>query len=47
LLRSIVVPVDPENWASLEMLLEVADSSITYRSRYFTILQVAPVVDCS
>jgi uncharacterized circularly permuted ATP-grasp superfamily protein len=45
LLRSIVVPVDPENWASLEMLLEVADSSITYRSRYFTVLQVAPVVD--
>ncbi len=35
LLRSIVVPIDPENWPSLEMLLEVADSSITYRSRYF------------
>ncbi len=45
LLRSIVVPVDPENWPSLEMLLEVVDSSITYRSRYFTVLQVAPVVD--
>jgi len=45
LLGSIVVPVDPENWPSLEMLLEVADSSITYRSRYFTVLQVAPVVD--
>jgi uncharacterized alpha-E superfamily protein len=45
LLRSIVVPIDPENWPSLEMLLEVADSSITYRSRYFTILQAAPVVD--
>jgi uncharacterized alpha-E superfamily protein len=45
LLHSIVVPVDPENWPSLEMLLEVADSSITYRSRYFTVLQVAPVVD--
>jgi uncharacterized alpha-E superfamily protein len=27
------------------MLLEVADSSITYRSRYFTVLQTAPVVD--
>ncbi len=27
------------------MLLEVADSSITYRSRYFTVLQAAPVVD--
>ena len=45
LLRSIVVPIDPENWPSLEMLLEVADSSITYRSRYFTTLQAAPVVD--
>jgi uncharacterized alpha-E superfamily protein len=45
LLRGIVVPVDPENWPSLEMLLEVADSSITYRSRYFTALQAAPVVD--
>ena len=45
LLRSIVVPIDPENWPSLEMLLEVADSSITYRSRYFDVLQAAPVVD--
>ena len=45
LLRSIVVPIDPESWPSLEMLLEVADSSITYRARYFTALQAAPVVD--
>jgi uncharacterized alpha-E superfamily protein len=45
LLRSIVVPIEPENWPSLEMLLEVADSSITYRSRYFTVLEAAPVVD--
>ena len=45
LLRAIIVPVDPENWPSLEMLLEVADSSITYRSRYFTALQAAPVLD--
>ena len=29
----------------LEMLLEVADSSMTYRSRYFTVLQAAPVLD--
>jgi uncharacterized alpha-E superfamily protein len=27
------------------MLLEVADSSMAYRSRYFTILQPAPVLD--
>src|SRR5580700_5216429 len=45
LMRSIVVPVEPENWPALEMLLEVADSSITYRSRYFTVLQTAPVLD--
>ena len=29
----------------LEMLLEVGDSSMTYRSRYFTVLQAAPVLD--
>ncbi len=45
LLRSIIVPLDPEDWSSLEMLLEVADSSITYRSRYYTVMQIAPVVD--
>jgi uncharacterized alpha-E superfamily protein len=45
LLRSTIVPIDQENWPLLEMLLEVADSSITYRSRYYTVLQVAPVVD--
>jgi uncharacterized circularly permuted ATP-grasp superfamily protein/uncharacterized alpha-E superfamily protein len=45
LLRAIMVPIDPENWPAMEMLLEVADSSITYRSRYFTALQAAPVVD--
>jgi uncharacterized alpha-E superfamily protein len=27
------------------MLLEVADSSMTYRSRYFTVLQPAPALD--
>ena len=45
LLRAIVVPMDADDWLSLEMLLEVADSSITYRSRYFNVLQTAPVVD--
>lgn len=29
----------------LEMLLEVGDSAMTYRSRYFTTLQPAPVLD--
>ena len=45
LLRAVIVPLDPETWPALEMLLEVADSSITYRSRYFTVLQAAPVLD--
>jgi uncharacterized alpha-E superfamily protein len=45
LFQSIIVPLTPETWPSLEMLLEVADSSITYRSRYFTALQAAPVLD--
>ena len=31
--------------ASLEAMLEVADSSMTYRRRYLATLQVAPVVD--
>ena len=29
----------------LEMLLEVCDSAMTYRSRYFTTMQAAPVLD--
>jgi uncharacterized alpha-E superfamily protein len=29
----------------LEMLLEIGDSSMTYRSRYFTTMQTAPVLD--
>lgn len=45
LFRAIIVPMDPETWPALELLLEVADSSMTYRARYFTSLQVAPVLD--
>jgi uncharacterized circularly permuted ATP-grasp superfamily protein/uncharacterized alpha-E superfamily protein len=45
LFRNIIVPLSPQTWPALEMLLEVADSSVTYRSRYFTILQPAPVLD--
>jgi uncharacterized circularly permuted ATP-grasp superfamily protein len=45
LFRSVIVPLSLETWPALEMLLEVADSSITYRSRYFTALQPAPVLD--
>jgi uncharacterized circularly permuted ATP-grasp superfamily protein/uncharacterized alpha-E superfamily protein len=45
LFRTIIVPLSPQTWPALEMILEVADSSVTYRSRYFTILQPAPVLD--
>ncbi len=45
LFRGIIVPLSSRTWPTLEMLLEVADSSMTYRSRYFTVLQAAPVLD--
>jgi uncharacterized circularly permuted ATP-grasp superfamily protein/uncharacterized alpha-E superfamily protein len=45
LFRTVIVPLRLQTWPALEMLLEVADSSVTYRSRYFTILQPAPVLD--
>jgi uncharacterized alpha-E superfamily protein len=37
--------MDEESWPLLEYLLEVADSSMTYRSRYFTTLQPLAVLD--
>jgi uncharacterized alpha-E superfamily protein len=45
LFREIIVPHSSATQPSLEMLLEVADSSMTYRTRYFTIIQAAPVLD--
>jgi uncharacterized circularly permuted ATP-grasp superfamily protein/uncharacterized alpha-E superfamily protein len=45
LFRTIIVPLNLQTWPTLEMLLEVTDSSMTYRSRYFTIVQPAPVLD--
>ena len=44
-LREISAGLDAESWPLLEYLLEVADSSMTYRSRYFTTLQPLPVLD--
>ena len=44
-LREITRPLAPENWAFLEFLLEVADSSMTYRQRYYTVLQPIAVLD--
>jgi uncharacterized circularly permuted ATP-grasp superfamily protein/uncharacterized alpha-E superfamily protein len=50
LFRSLIVPLtgkpaSPFGSLVLEMLLEVADSSMTYRARYYTSLQAAPVLD--
>jgi uncharacterized alpha-E superfamily protein len=45
LFRAIIVPLNVETLPMIEMLLEVCDSSMTYRSRYFTVLQSAPVLD--
>ena len=38
-MRELATPLDEDSWPLLEYLLEVADSSMTYRSRYFTTLQ--------
>jgi uncharacterized circularly permuted ATP-grasp superfamily protein/uncharacterized alpha-E superfamily protein len=45
LFRIIIVPFAAEMLPMLEILLEVCDSSMTYRSRYFTVMQPAPVLD--
>ena len=44
-LRELIAPLDEDTWPVLEYLLEVADSSMTYRSRYFTTLQPVAVLD--
>jgi uncharacterized alpha-E superfamily protein len=44
-LRVITRPLAAENWSFLEFLLEVADSSVTYRTRYYTTLQPLAVLD--
>lgn len=44
-LRQITAPLDAGSWPLLEYMLEVADSSMTYRSRYFTTLQPVAVLD--
>ena len=44
-LREITRPLAAENWAYMQWLLEVADSSMTYRQRYYTTLQPLPVLD--
>jgi uncharacterized alpha-E superfamily protein len=44
-LREITKPLASENWSYLECLLEVADSTMTYRTRYYTTLQPVAVLD--
>ncbi|WP_263384171.1 circularly permuted type 2 ATP-grasp protein [Granulicella arctica] len=44
-LRVITKPLALENWSFLEHLLEVADSSVTYRTRYYTTIQPLAVLD--
>jgi uncharacterized alpha-E superfamily protein len=44
-LRVITKPLSVDDWRYLEYLLEVADSSVTYRTRYYTTLQPLAVMD--
>ena len=44
-LREVTIPLAEQDGALLECLLEVADSSMTYRSRYYTTLQPLAVLD--
>jgi uncharacterized alpha-E superfamily protein len=45
LLRSTLVLAAPDESSMLEAVLEIADSSLTYRRRYFTNLDIAAVLD--
>jgi len=45
IIQSAVNNIQDNTNTSLDVLLEVADSSMTYRSRYRTYLQMAPVID--
>jgi uncharacterized circularly permuted ATP-grasp superfamily protein/uncharacterized alpha-E superfamily protein len=44
-LREITTPLAEQDWPLLECMLEVADSSMTYRGRYYTTLQPLAVMD--
>ena len=45
LLRNAVIVIGEKESALLDTILEVADSSMTYRTRYLANFQVAPVID--
>ena len=44
-LRELTSGLDEESWVLLEYILEAADSSMTYRSSYYTTLQPVAVLD--
>lgn len=44
-LRELTEPLALADWPLLEYMLEAADSSMTYRSRYYTTLQPVAVLD--
>jgi uncharacterized circularly permuted ATP-grasp superfamily protein/uncharacterized alpha-E superfamily protein len=45
LVRGVLVDVWPEETSLLESVLEIADSSLTYRRRYLTRMEAAAVID--
>jgi uncharacterized circularly permuted ATP-grasp superfamily protein/uncharacterized alpha-E superfamily protein len=45
LVQQLVVPGDPEEDGGLELLLELADSKMTYRGRYHASAQITRVLD--
>ena len=45
--REVTTRLTERDWPLLECLLEVADSSMTYRTRYYTTLQPLAVLDCA
>ncbi|MGB0671784.1 MAG: alpha-E domain-containing protein, partial [Rhodospirillales bacterium] len=45
LIQGLLVDGDPEAEGVLDVTLEIADSFMTYRSRYLSTLQLAPVTD--
>jgi uncharacterized circularly permuted ATP-grasp superfamily protein/uncharacterized alpha-E superfamily protein len=44
-LRMMAQPFSDADWPLLELMLEAADCSMTYRARYYTTLQPLPVLD--
>jgi len=44
-LREVTTPLAEDDWSLLECLLEVADSSMAYRTRYYTTLQPLALLD--